>query len=433
MSKLENSSPITEFIVNSLGSVGIFFKALRRNKSGMVGFIGLLFFFLMIVFGPLIIPFDGEVRIDQIAAPPGSRIQLITLAENADRYKTLDDLKGKTVAFNAAGRAQTRSEEMLEPYLERGEINPIRVELETTHPNLCNPDGTPKNPDDTLATRICAPPPLGQVLEAVRSGEADAALLFSELVDQHIGNYEGVVVSNPKIGPAHWLGTDTQGRDILSHIVNGGETLILTALLAGFFSTLIAVGLGALAGLMGGPIDRALTASANFVLTIPAFPLLVVLAALLGDKLSNFVLLAALIAGLSWPVLMRAIRSQVLSLREREFVEAARALDLGLPHIIMREILPNMMSFVSISFIFAVTGAMYQQIGLVFLGMVPISEANYTWGVMLFFGRTRGALFSTDSASMVLSPVIAIALFQVCMVLFARALEEMFDPRLRTS
>jgi ABC-type dipeptide/oligopeptide/nickel transport system permease subunit len=63
--------------------------------------------------------------------------------------------------------------------------------------------------------------------------------------------------------------------------------------------------------------------------------------------------------------------------------------------------------------------------------MAPIND--YTWGVMLYFGRTRGTLFSADSASMVLSPVIAIALFQVCMVLFARSLEEMFDPRLRTS
>jgi peptide/nickel transport system permease protein len=170
---------------------------------------------------------------------------------------------------------------------------------------------------------------------------------------------------------------------------------------------------------------------ANFVLTIPQFPLLVVLALLVGQQLNNPVLLAGLIAVLSWPVLMRAVRAQVLSLREREFVEAARSLGLGLPHIIFREILPNMMSFVAISYIFAVTSAMYQQVGLIFLGMAPINE--YTWGVMLFFGRTRGTLFSPDSMSMVLSPVIAIALFQVSMVLFARALEEMFDPRLRTT
>src|SRR5690606_3036300 len=194
-------------------------------------------------------------------------------------------------------------------------------------------------------------------------------------------------------------------------------------------STLIAVTLGALAALIGGVVDNLITAVANLVLTIPSFPLLVVLAALI--QLNNSLLLALLIALLSWPVLMRAVRSQVLSLRERDYVEAAFALDLGLPHIILREILPNMMSFVAINFIFAVTKAMYDQVGLIFLGMVPIND--YTWGVMLYFGRTRGTLFSPDSASMVLAPVLAIALFQVSMVLFARSLEEMFDPRLRTA
>jgi peptide/nickel transport system permease protein len=237
------------------------------------------------------------------------------------------------------------------------------------------------------------------------------------------------VVANPELGPSYLLGTDTQGRDIFSHIVNGGTSLILTALLAGLFSSLIAVALGATAALMGGVVDNVLTAAANLVLTIPSFPLLVVLASLI--RLDDSFTLAFLIAALGWPVLMRAVRSQVLSLRERDYVEAAFALDLGMRHIILREILPNMMSFVSINFIFAVTKAMYDQVGLIFLGMVPIND--YTWGVMLYFGRSRGTLFSPDSASMVLSPILAIALFQVSMVLFARSLEEMFDPRLRTA
>jgi peptide/nickel transport system permease protein len=126
---------------------------------------------------------------------------------------------------------------------------------------------------------------------------------------------------------------------------------------------------------------------------------------------------------------MRAIRSQVLSLRERDYVEAAVALDLGTRHIILREILPNMISFVLVSLVLSMNSAMYAQIGLIFLGMAPIND--YTWGVMLYFGRTRGTLFSADSALMVLSPVLAIAFFQVSLVMFANALEEVFNPRLR--
>jgi peptide/nickel transport system permease protein len=382
----------------------IFFRILRRNPAGFIGFMGLVFYGLLITVGPLLVPFDGQVSLDQIAAPPGSRLQLLTRQQDTDKYKTLDDLTGKTVGVVTG----THAEELVKPYADKFTVNKTR---------WANGKGVPDAMQDLV------------------DGKTDAMIVFSESVKAYLtpntpaaAKLSSLTVSNPNFGRPYILGTDTQGRDILSHIVNGGSTLIYKALLAGLFSTAIAVVLGSLAALLGGMVDRVLTAVANFVLTIPSFPLLIVLAALI--PLNSFVLVAALIGGLSWPVLMRAIRAQVLSLRERDYVEAAVALDLGVRHIILREILPNMMSFVAVNFIFAVTSAMYQQVGLIFLGMAPIND--YTWGVMLYFGRTRGTLFSPDSASMVISPVIAIAMFQVSMVLFARALEEMFDPRLRT-
>ena len=397
------------FLDNLFSSIDVFFRALRRNRGGMIGFIGLVIYAVWVLIGPRVVPFDDEVRLDQITAPPGSRLVLVTRSENAAQYKDLVDLTGLNVGVvdNSAGEA------MVEPYEER---DAFEVETE----RWSNGRGVP------------------DLLEALNEGELDAVIVFSEAVRQYLTNnrdaaqqeeFANLTVANPEFGPPHILGTDTQGRDIFSHIINGGTTLISTALVAGLISTLIAVVLGALAALLGGIVDTLITAVANLVLTIPSFPLLIVLAALI--QLSNALALALLIAALSWPVLMRAVRSQVLSLRERDYVEAAFALDLGLPHIILREILPNMMSFVAINFIFAVTRAMYEQVGLIFLGMVPIND--YTWGVMLYFGRSRGTLFSPDSASMVLSPVIAIAMFQVSMVLFARSLEEMFDPRLRTA
>ena len=223
------------------------------------------------------------------------------------------------------------------------------------------------------------------------------------------------------------LGLDWQGRDILSHIVHGGRALIVTAVEAGVFTTIVAVILGAIAALVGGLADRLLNAIANFILTIPQFPLLVVLAGLISFQDRFF--LALLLAVLDWPTLMRAVRAQVLSLRERDYVEAAYALDLGLPHIVTREVLPQMISYIVISMIFSIRGAVYAIVGLVFLGMVPFSEPD--WGVMIFMGRSQGALFSADAASMLLSPVLAVALFQLSLVLFTRSLEEVFNPRLR--
>lgn len=223
------------------------------------------------------------------------------------------------------------------------------------------------------------------------------------------------------------LGLDYQGRDVLSHIVHGGQKLIITAVQAGIFTTIIAVTLGALAGLLGGLVDYGLNALANFILTIPQFPLLVVLASVI--QFDRRIFLALLLAVLDWPTLMRAVRAQVLSLRERDYIEAAYALDLGLPHIIVREVLPNMISYVVINLIFSIRGAVYSQVGLVFLGMVPFKEPD--WGVMIYSGRQQGALFLPAATSMLLSPVLAIALFQLSLVLFTRSLEELFNPRLR--
>ena len=226
-----------------------------------------------------------------------------------------------------------------------------------------------------------------------------------------------------------WLGTDSEGRDIFSQIVHGGKDVLVVAFLAGFISTTIAVVLGALSALAGGWVDNAIMALADIVLTIPQFPLLAVLAGLV--KFNNVTLLALILGLLSWPALTRAIRAQVLSLREREFVEAARALDLGTRHIIIKEILPNMMSYIAINLIFAMTGAIYAQVGLVFLGLVPFSGSN--WGVMLSLAWTRGAIFYKGSLWYIMSPVVAIALFQLSLVSMTRMLEEIFNPRLRTS
>ncbi|GAB4529883.1 MAG: hypothetical protein OHK0046_50060 [Anaerolineae bacterium] len=225
------------------------------------------------------------------------------------------------------------------------------------------------------------------------------------------------------------LGLDWQGRDILSHIVHGGQTPILTSIQAGLFSTTIAVTLGALAGLVGGILDQLLTGLANLILTIPNFPLLLVLASII--RLDNNTVIALLLAALTWPSLMRSVRAQVLSLRQREYIEAAFSLDLGLWHIITREVFPNLISYIAINFIFAIRLAMYALVALILLGMLPPREPD--WGTMLWSAQTRGAFFNPDAVMMGLAPVLAIGLFQLSLILFSRSLEEIFNPRLRSS
>ncbi len=388
-------------LLGILGRILNFFKALSRTRAGILGLGGLIFYALLISVGQWLVSFDSKVKLDQITAPPGSRLQLLTRSEDATSLTSWQALSGKTVGvLERSGGA-----DLIAPHSDNLTVQTIRFQS-----------------GRGITTG----------LELLDAGEIDALIMFSTHVKANVTEakderFSSLAVANASLGPRHWLGTDTQGRDILSHVINGGRTLIYTAIVAGLISTGIAVILGSLAALMGGVVDRVIVAIANFILVIPRFPLLVVLAALF--TLSSNFFLALLIGVLAWPALSRAIRAQVLSLRERDYVEAAIALDLGTAHIVMREILPNMISFVLVSLVLAMIEAMYAQIGLIFLGMAPIND--YSWGVMLYFGRTRGTLFSTDSALMVLSPVLAIAFFQVSLVMFANALEEVFNPRLR--
>ncbi|HEX9118355.1 MAG TPA: ABC transporter permease [Anaerolineae bacterium] len=234
---------------------------------------------------------------------------------------------------------------------------------------------------------------------------------------------------NQGISARHWLGTDFQGQDNLIKIVNGGKDIVIIAFLTGMLSMAIAVIVGSFSAFAGGTVDSLLMEMVNIWLTIPKFPLLAVLATVL--RLNNIVTLSVLMAVLDWPGLARQVRSQVLSLKQRDYIEAASMLDLGTPHIIFRELLPNMMSFIAISTIFEMTHAIYQQTGLVFLGIVPYSGAN--WGVMIQAAQARGVLFNPKAAWSILAPIGAIILFQLALVSFARSLDEVFNPRLRTS
>jgi peptide/nickel transport system permease protein len=226
---------------------------------------------------------------------------------------------------------------------------------------------------------------------------------------------------------SHPLGTDSEGKDVLSQIINGGWPILTIGFLAAAISTTIAVTLGSLSAFLGGRVDTGFTWLADMVLTIPQLPLLAVLAGVL--KLNSKFAVSALIAALFWPTLMRAIRAQVFSLKERDYVESARALDLGTPHIVFREIAPNMAGYIAINFTLAVTSSMYAVVALTLLGLVPLSENN--WGVMINLAWTRGAIFSKDSVFYIMSPIAAITLFQLGLVAMNRSLTEVFDPRLR--
>jgi peptide/nickel transport system permease protein len=234
---------------------------------------------------------------------------------------------------------------------------------------------------------------------------------------------------NQGISDKHWLGTDFQGQDNLRKVINGGKEIVIVAFLTGLIASFLGVVIGSASAVIGGTTDSLLMEFVNIWLTIPKLPLLAVIATVV--KLNDPVTFSLLMAILDWPSLARQVRSQVLSLKRRDYVEAATMLDLGTRNIIFSEILPNMMSFIIISMIGIMIFAIYQQTSLVFLGIVPYSSSN--WGVMISAAERRGVLFNPQAMWSILAPMGAIVVFQLSLITFSRSLEEVFNPRLRTT
>ncbi|HWV36560.1 MAG TPA: ABC transporter permease [Thermomicrobiales bacterium] len=271
-------------------------------------------------------------------------------------------------------------------------------------------------------------------VERNKIGTGAFIVLFAILLLSFVGPFfmpgkNPTVVADIYAPPSlkHPLGGDYMGKDVWYQIVHGGSTLILVSLAAALMSTAIAVVFGSLSAMIGGKFDAVVLMIADVVLTVPYIILLGVLAAYI--QLNSPFLLSFVLAITAWPTLLRAVRSQVLSLKEREYVEAARMLDLGLPRILFREVIPNMMSYIIINFVLAMTSAIYGQVILFFLGLVPLAGDN--WGLMINQAYTKGAIFFKDSIIYILAPIFMISVLQLSLVLISQSLEDVFNPRLR--
>lgn len=227
---------------------------------------------------------------------------------------------------------------------------------------------------------------------------------------------------------AHPFGTDFEGTDVLALVITGARYVILTGVATAVIAVALGTALGLVAGFHRGRWDSVLMRLTDLQLTIPGLPLLLVLTTIW--KFDSPLEMGLVLGLLGWGGVARAVRSQTLSLRERGFIEAARGLGLSTRHIVVRELLPGMAPYIAMNVLIAVTGAIYAQVGLFFLGVLPFDSNN--WGVMLnlaVFGG--GALTSTAALPYLLAPLLAILLLTLGIVLIVDAMDEIFNPRLR--
>lgn len=225
----------------------------------------------------------------------------------------------------------------------------------------------------------------------------------------------------------HWFGTDALGRDVFSMIIYGTQDVLSVALYTAVFTVAIGTIIGLFSGFIGGVFDSAIGLGINVFMSIPSFPLLIIIAHFL--TINDNVLLSALLALFAWPGLARAIRSQVVSLKQRDFIQICRVMNMSTDHVIFKELLPNIFSYVAISFINSMRNGITASIGLMTIGAVTYEVTN--WGGIIITARANGAMSIPDARLCIIAPIVAIMIFQIGAILFSNGLDELVNPRLR--
>lgn len=221
----------------------------------------------------------------------------------------------------------------------------------------------------------------------------------------------------------HVLGTDDYGRDILSRLLYGGRISILTGLVVSMASVLIGVTIGCISGYFGGWVDGLLMRLVDIVLAFPFLILAITLMAVLGPSLRNTMLALALVG---WPGYARVVRGLVLSIKEKEYVEAARATGLNNARIVFAHVLPNAIAPIIVQATLGVGGTILSAASLNFLGLgVDVSIPE--WGMMLNQGRE----YLQVASHLTLFPGLAISLTVLAVNWIGDGLRDALDPRLR--
>jgi peptide/nickel transport system permease protein len=227
----------------------------------------------------------------------------------------------------------------------------------------------------------------------------------------------------------HWLGTTLLSQDIFSQLLAGTRASLMLAVSAGLLATFLAMAVGLTAGYVGGWVDDVLSLITNVFLIIPGLPLLIVFSTYANSfNIHGPWIMAVAITITSWPWGARAMRSQMLSIRSKDFVLAARVTGESQFHIISAEILPNMLSIVAANFIFACLAAVVAEAGLEFIGLGDTSRA--TWGTILYAAQSNAALLQREWWWFI-PPGLCIGIFSTGLVLMNYAIDEITNPRLR--
>ncbi|MCB0084017.1 MAG: ABC transporter permease [Caldilineaceae bacterium] len=225
----------------------------------------------------------------------------------------------------------------------------------------------------------------------------------------------------------HLLGTDQQGRDVLADLIYGTPTSLEIGVIAGVVGVTVGALMGLIAGYSGGIVDEVIRIVMDILLTIPSLMILIIVASMLG--VVSVEAMALIIAALSWMWPARAKRAQVLTIRERMYIQVARFNGASNLRIITRELLPNLMPYLAANLVGAVSGAILASVGLSTLGLGPVTRPSL--GLTFYWAITYGALIRQMWWGF-MPPIVIIVMLFLGLFLMSQGLDQIANPRLQS-
>ena len=223
------------------------------------------------------------------------------------------------------------------------------------------------------------------------------------------------------------LGTDVMGRSLTYQVVHATPAILEMVLAGAILSVGIGTFIGAVGGYKGGTLDMIFITITDTVLTIPGIVFVIVIAAIYPPEQPWLV---GILLGIdAWPGLARTVRSEVLSIREEAYTEASRAMGLSKTTIIRKDVVTNLMPYISVNFANSSVGVIFASVALYFLGILPFSAAH--WGVMMNQAYNRVNLTDPSQLHWMLVPMAAITIVALGFILFAQGMDRVFNVRLR--
>lgn len=267
-----------------------------------------------------------------------------------------------------------------------------------------------------------------------KQGQVPKKLLDKKVKNLFTGYYQNYAIyEDGTIEPwglkGYLLGTDDMGRDILTRLINGGRMSMTVGAVAVIISTVIGVIVGSISGYFGGKVDVIMQRITEMVVSLPFLPFVMILSALIGNNMDSnqrVWLIMVILGLLSWPSLSRLVRAQVLSVREQEYVIAARAVGVKRKNIVFRHILPNVISVILVSATLDFATCMLTEATLSFLGFgVPAPQP--TWGNMLY-GANNSTIIQNYWWRWVFASIV-LGICVICINLVGDGLRDAIDPK----